>query len=117
MRFNLSVPVSFPIFQDRGGLPVRVPCARRRLFDYSMEDTMASGTYFFRSCPTCGRHLNVRIELLGREVECTQCRATFMATEESESGRDDQRIEQILARAQRYIDSVHSLNPSVAEPF
>ena len=82
-----------------------------------MEDTMASGTYFFRSCPTCGRHLNVRIELLGREVECTQCRATFLATEESESGRDDQRIEQILARAQRYIDSVQSLNPTVAEPF
>lgn len=78
---------------------------------------MASGTYFFRSCPTCGRHLNVRIELLGREVECTQCRATFLATEESESSRDDQRIEQILARAQRYIDSIPSFNPSVAEPF
>lgn len=78
---------------------------------------MASGTYFFRSCPTCGRHLNVRIELLGREVECTQCRAIFVANEETESGRDDQRIEQILARAQRYIDSVHPGNPTTAEPF
>lgn len=117
MRFTLSVPVSYPIFQDRGSLTGRVLCAPRILLDYSMEDTMASGTYFFRSCPTCGRHLNVRIELLGREVECTQCRATFVATEEAESSRDDQRIEQILARAQRYIDSVHSLNPSVAEPF
>ncbi len=76
---------------------------------------MASGTYFFRSCPTCGRHLNVRIELLGREVECAQCRAIFVATEEAETSRDDLRIEQLLARAQSYIDSVHMLNTAAAE--
>ncbi len=81
----------------------------------TMEENMASGTYFFRSCPTCGRHLNVRIELLGREVECAQCRAIFVATEEAETSRDDQRIEQLLARAQRYIDSVHVLNTAAAE--
>ena len=81
----------------------------------TMEDNMASGTYFFRSCPTCGRHLNVRIELLGREVECAQCRAIFVATEEAETSRDDLRIEQLLARAQSYIDSVHTLNTAAAE--
>ena len=81
----------------------------------TMEDNMASGTYFFRSCPTCGRHLNVRIELLGREVECAQCRAIFVATEEAETSRDDLRIEQLLAPAQSYIDSVHMLNTAAAE--
>ena len=76
---------------------------------------MASVTYFFRSCPTCGRHLNVRIELLGREVECVQCHAVFVATEEPEISPDDLRIEQILARAQRYIDSVQAFNATAAE--
>ncbi len=76
---------------------------------------MASGTYFFRSCPTCGRHLNIRIELLGRDVECGQCRAVFMATQESEETKDDQRIEMILARAQQYIDSVQSLNAATTK--
>jgi len=84
---------------------------------------MASGTYFFRSCPICGRHLNVRVELLGREVECAQCHAIFVATEEPEVNPDEQRIEQILARAQRYIDSVQHVesiqpfNSAAAEPL
>ena len=30
---------------------------------------MASGTFFVRSCPTCGRALEVRIELLGKKVD------------------------------------------------
>ncbi len=76
---------------------------------------MASGTYFFRSCPTCGRHLNIRIELLGKDVECGQCRAVFTATQETEEARDDQRIELLLARAQRYIDSVQAINPASTE--
>lgn len=76
---------------------------------------MASGTYFIRSCPTCGRHLNVRVELLGRDVECVHCHAVFMANEEAEGSHDDQRIEQILARAQRYIESVQTFNPAPTE--
>lgn len=76
---------------------------------------MASGTFFIRSCPTCGRHLEVRVELLGREVECVHCGGTFMANEEDEGAFDDQRIEQILARAQQYIQSLESLNPTPAE--
>ncbi|MCA9132344.1 MAG: hypothetical protein KDA45_04290 [Planctomycetales bacterium] len=76
---------------------------------------MASGTYFIRSCPTCGRHLNIRVELLGRGVECVHCGGTFTANEEPEGVHDDQRIEQILARAQRYIESVQPLNAAPAE--
>lgn len=87
----------------------------QRRNDFSMEEMMASGTYFFRSCPTCGRQLNVRVELLGREIECAQCHAVFMATEEPEVSPDDLRIEQILARAQRYIESVQAFNAAAAE--
>lgn len=76
---------------------------------------MASGTFFVRSCPTCGRNLEVRVELLGREVECVHCGANFKATEEGRNAADDLRIEQVLARAQRYIDSIDSLNSARTE--
>lgn len=76
---------------------------------------MASGTFFVRACPTCGRNLEVRVELLGREVECVHCGATFRATQDCRDVVDDQRIEQVLARAQRYIESVESLNSTLGE--
>lgn len=113
----MFVPVSYPDTKDCGTQPAPMRWSEGGQREFSMENTMASGTYFFRSCPTCGRHLNIRIELLGREVECAQCSATFVATEETETSRDDQHIEQILARAQRYIDSVQSFNTAAAEPL
>lgn len=78
---------------------------------------MASGTFFVRSCPTCNRRLEVRVELLGREVECVHCGAGFTANEETTQQQDDQRIEQVLARAQRYIDSVTPVDARTGESF
>lgn len=69
---------------------------------------MAAGTYFVRSCPTCGRHLEIRVSLLGRDVECPHCSGTFVASEEFQAGESDLRIERILERAQKYIDSVNT---------
>lgn len=67
---------------------------------------MASGTFFVRSCPACGRTLEVRVELLGKNVECVHCRSEFVALEEPNKSQDDVKIDQLLAKAQRYIDSV-----------
>ena len=67
---------------------------------------MASGTYFVRGCPTCGRNLEIRVELLGRQVECVHCGADFNAREQASTHVDDKRVEQALARAQAYIDSI-----------
>ncbi len=76
---------------------------------------MASGTFFVRSCPTCGRNLEVRVELLNKHVECVHCGANFKATQESRDAADELRIEQVLARAQRYIESMDSFNPAISE--
>ena len=76
---------------------------------------MAAGTFFVRSCPTCGRALEVRVELLGREVECVHCGAEFLASEESHHASDDLRIERVLAKAQQYIDSIETLDSRAAE--
>lgn len=66
---------------------------------------MATGTYFIRSCPTCGRTLEIRVELLNRKVECSHCHATFAATETEERSISDLRIEQALARTQQFLAS------------
>jgi hypothetical protein len=67
---------------------------------------MAVGTYFTRSCPTCGRNLQIRIDLLNRPVECTHCTAVFVASESDNSSLSDWRIEQALARTQQFLASV-----------
>jgi hypothetical protein len=67
---------------------------------------MAVGTYFVRSCPTCGRHLQIRVELLNRPVECTHCTAVFIAGETDSGLESDWRIEQALARTQQFLASV-----------
>ncbi|MBS0209619.1 MAG: hypothetical protein JSS27_11770 [Planctomycetes bacterium] len=42
---------------------------------------MSEATFFTRECPTCGRHLHIRVEYLGREVVCQHCRGRFTATD------------------------------------
>ena len=34
---------------------------------------MSNCTYFSLECPTCGRRLQIRVEYLGRKVQCQHC--------------------------------------------
>jgi len=38
-----------------------------------------SPTFFIQECPTCGRNLQIRLELLGRMIACPQCEAPIEA--------------------------------------
>jgi hypothetical protein len=40
---------------------------------------MPRSTFFVQECPTCGRNLQVRVELLGKQVVCQHCGARFEA--------------------------------------
>ncbi|MEK6235092.1 MAG: hypothetical protein N2C14_10290 [Planctomycetales bacterium] len=40
-------------------------------------------TYFLQECPTCGRGLKVRVEHLGRTVNCQHCSGELIATDPS----------------------------------
>jgi len=40
---------------------------------------MPRSTFFVQECPTCGRNLQVRVELLGKQVVCQHCGARFQA--------------------------------------
>lgn len=41
---------------------------------------MAGAVYFVQECPTCGRHLQVRVEYLGKKVACRHCGGRFEAS-------------------------------------
>ncbi len=73
---------------------------------------MPSATYFVQGCPTCGRHLHIRVEYLGKRVACQHCQGTFVAAESSsQRGPDsmgpgaDESIP-LLRRANELLDSV-----------
>jgi uncharacterized Zn finger protein len=76
---------------------------------------VANGTYFLSECPTCARKLEIRVELLGKRVSCQSCGAIHVASNIVERSVNDQRIEQVLARAKAYIASVDTCNPTATE--
>ncbi len=40
---------------------------------------MSGVTYFYESCPVCGRHLRIPVRHYGRLMECTHCGGEFVA--------------------------------------
>ncbi len=71
---------------------------------------MSRATYFLQSCPTCGRRLEIRIELLGKTLACSHCHARFEAQYRSDRAHDASmpagsildRVDQLLAAGDDY---------------
>lgn len=65
----------------------------------------ASDVFFNRSCPVCGRRLQIRVQLLGRRVYCQHCGGGFTAVDDSlanvETTQD--RVEDLISRASRML--------------
>jgi hypothetical protein len=40
--------------------------------------------YFTQECPVCGRRMQVRIELLGKQIACGHCAAVTVARDNSD---------------------------------
>ena len=69
---------------------------------------MSSGMYFVRECPTCGRHLYIRIEYLGKKVVCQHCHGKLEARDPAASGMGSfEATESLLRRADKLLD--HSI--------
>ncbi len=67
---------------------------------------MPSGAFFIRSCPTCGRSLEIRVEYLGKRVSCRHCSAQFDTMEDDYSDAASESSLRLLARAEELIESV-----------
>jgi hypothetical protein len=79
------------------------------------DSDMPRSTYFVQECPTCGRNLQVRVEYLGRQLECQHCHAQFYACEpgsapdlEGDSGLS------LLERAEMLLQSASMSMPIAA---
>jgi hypothetical protein len=42
---------------------------------------MSSPIYYVQECPTCGRHLQIRVEYLGRRLVCQHCQGSLVAAD------------------------------------
>lgn len=83
------------------------------------ERAMHGATYFARSCPTCGRMLDIRIELMGKQVACQHCGAHFRATAISDHRDKERHVEQLLARADAFLTQPPAgpLETNTPDPF
>lgn len=66
---------------------------------------MPKSPYFLQECPTCGRTLQVRVELLGREVTCQHCRGLLTAWDDEGAPRCAA-PQTLLDRADRLLEEV-----------
>jgi hypothetical protein len=69
---------------------------------------MSSSVRFAKVCPTCGRTLQIPVDLLGRDVCCHGCGAAFKATASNEvrarAGEDiDQRVDRLIQEADKQL--------------
>jgi hypothetical protein len=64
---------------------------------------MSNSTYFFQECPTCGRHLRIRVEYLGRAVTGVHCRRIFTASDRQMRYDGAQADSSLLERAERLL--------------
>jgi hypothetical protein len=65
---------------------------------------MSNSVRFAKACPTCGRTLQIPVELLGRDVCCHGCGAGLRATV-SDEGSKSGTTEDIDARVDRLIQA------------
>ena len=75
---------------------------------------MSSGMYFVRECPTCGRHLYIRVEYLGKKVVCQHCHGKLEARDPAASGVGSfEAAESLMRRADELLDHT---NTETAQP-
>ncbi|MDV6029510.1 MAG: response regulator [Phycisphaera sp. RhM] len=78
---------------------------------------------FTRSCPTCGRRIQIRGSLLGRVVACRHCNAEFVASASDDAAgcTDDaqrlmDRVESVLSRSQPPMIDTPTTSASTTTP-
>ena len=70
---------------------------------------MCKVTYFVQQCPTCGRHLQVKVEYLGMEVVCQHCGGVLNAQDpslESLPTTSTNPVDDALTQAHQFLESL-----------
>ncbi|MFN0020323.1 MAG: hypothetical protein ACKVP0_18850 [Pirellulaceae bacterium] len=59
--------------------------------------------YFFQDCPTCGRHVRIKAEYLGKRMSCLHCEGEFTAADR------ESRFDAAETRASSVLQAMESL--------
>ncbi|HAY78915.1 MAG TPA: hypothetical protein DCY79_03835 [Planctomycetaceae bacterium] len=70
---------------------------------------MSRATFFVQECPTCGRSLEVRVDLLGKLVKCRHCSGRFVASDPANTSATLVSDSAILERADELLATVESM--------
>lgn len=65
---------------------------------------MTQSTYFVQPCPICGRGLHIRVEYLGRELNCPHCRGKLQASDPDAAEAPENQTLALLQRADELLD-------------
>lgn len=73
---------------------------------------------FSRSCPTCGRRIQIRSGLLGKTVACRHCKAEFVAMSSDETAGSSDEAQLLMERVELALLKSQSVLPNpVASPI
>lgn len=64
---------------------------------------LSSTIRFSRSCPTCGRRIQIRASLLGTEIACGHCQATFIASANEDQPGSVDDAQRLMDRVERML--------------
>ena len=76
---------------------------------------MVGTSHFVKSCPTCGRTLQIQIQYMGKRVTCGHCHGQFLAyyddldgNELTISDKDDvmRRVDELLSSLDGQVEQV-----------
>ena len=73
---------------------------------------MSNPTYFAQACPTCGRHLQIRVQYLGKKVVCQHCQGHLTAADPANVGCDGvESGNALLRRADELLELISPRRP------
>ncbi|MGL4512789.1 MAG: response regulator [Lacipirellulaceae bacterium] len=76
---------------------------------------MASSLFYRQNCPACGRGLQVRVNYLGKAVQCQHCQADFVACQPGNAVEASQSGLALIARADELLKAVEEHRARAAE--
>jgi hypothetical protein len=75
---------------------------------------MSKRVYFVRECPTCGRHLHIRVEYLGKKVVCQHCHGKLEARDPAaDDAPATEPAQALLRRAEELLQCVSDREDSL----
>lgn len=65
---------------------------------------MPKNLFFAQECPTCGRHLHIHIEYLGKKVVCQHCHGRLVARDPASASSTVDMTDSLLERAEELLE-------------